>query len=45
VQKILEDVLLYVQNAFGNFVVSEVLSEFSFEISKDIFNEVKGYYV
>jgi len=48
VNKILEKVLMYAQNEFGNFVVSEVLSRYSkdsFEILQDIYNQLEGNYV
>tara|TARA_B110000285_G_scaffold223818_1_gene279858 strand:+ start:2325 stop:2639 length:315 start_codon:yes stop_codon:yes gene_type:complete len=37
--------LEYVQNAFGNFVVSEVLNQFSFSICQDIFYSMKSHFV
>ena len=44
VSKINERAREYVQNAYANFVVSEVLAKFEFEVCKDIFNQMKGYF-
>jgi hypothetical protein len=38
-------VLLYVQNEFGNFVVSEVLQYFDFELCECIFTSIRGNFV
>ena len=45
VTKILEDPLCYVQNEFGNFVVSEVLQRFDYTTNKQIFDKMKGNFV
>lgn len=47
VDKILQNEkgLEYVQDAFGNFVVSEVLNQFSFAICKDIFQCMETNFV
>jgi hypothetical protein len=45
ISKILENALEYVQNAFGNFVVSEVLNQFKYETCSEIFTSIKGHYV
>ena len=45
VSKILEDPLAYVQNEFGNFVVSEVLQRFDYQTNKQIFDKMKGNFV
>lgn len=45
VDKILEKVKMYVQNEFGNFVVSEVLQYFPFEVCKGIFTNIEGSFV
>ena len=36
---------MFVQNEFGNFVVTEVLNQFSYDICKRIFNKIKGNFV
>ena len=45
VEKILENVLEYVQNAYGNFVVSEVLTRFSYDICAQIYSKLKTHFV
>ena len=45
IAKILENTLEYVQNAFGNFVVSEVLNQFKYETCAGIYTSIKGHYV
>jgi mRNA-binding protein PUF3 len=45
IAKILENTLEYAQNAFGNFVVSEVLNQFKYETCIDIYSSIKGHYV
>jgi F0F1-type ATP synthase delta subunit len=45
ISKILENALEYVQNMFGNFVVSEVLNQFKYETCTDIYASIKGHYV
>ena len=36
---------MYVQNEFGNFVVSEALQHFSFEICSGIYTKIEGNFV
>lgn len=45
VKKIQEQVLMYVQNEFGNFVVSEVLQYFDFDLCECIFTCIRGNFV
>lgn len=45
VNKILGKVLMYVQNEFGNFVVSEVLQFFPFDVCEDIYKKIEGNFV
>ena len=45
VEKILEDGLEYVQNEYGNFVVSEALNQFEFEFTARIFSQMKSHFV
>jgi hypothetical protein len=45
VEKIAEDCMEYVQNEYGNFVVSEVLKHFSFDLFHPILAIIKGEFV
>lgn len=45
IQKINEKVVMYAQNEFGNFVVSEVLFQFPFAICKEIYTLINGNFV
>jgi len=45
VDKIVENGLLYVQNEFGNFVVSEVLNRFPHSVCDKIFTQILGHFV
>ena len=45
VDKIKEDCLGYVKNEFGNFVVNEVMQQFSFEMTRDNIKSIQGHYV
>jgi len=45
VAKIIENGLEYVQNEFGNFVVSEALNQYSFETCAGIYVHIKGNFV
>ena len=45
VNKILEKALMYVQNEFGNFVVSEVLYQFPFDVCRGIFDHIEDNFV
>lgn len=40
-----ERVMVYVQNEYGNFVVSEVLQNYDFEICKGIYYKIKNEFV
>lgn len=42
---ICERVLTYVQNEYGNFVVSEVLLKYDFSICRDIYDKIKSNFV
>lgn len=44
-KKILEDPLNYSKSEYGNFVVSEVLKQFNYQICKEIFQNVKGNFI
>jgi len=44
VDKINEDGLEYVQNEYGNFVVSEALTYFKYEHTKKIFEQMKSHF-
>jgi hypothetical protein len=45
VNKIQDKILMYVQNEFGNFVVSEALEYFPFDVCKGIFTSIEGNFV
>ena len=45
VAKIAEDCLEYVQNEYGNFVVSEILKHYSFDLFGNVLHEIKGQFV
>ena len=44
VNKIVEDGLEYVQNEYGNFVVSEALTYFKYEHTNKIFDQMKTHF-
>ena len=45
VENILYNVKEYVQNEFGNFIVSEVLTRFDYSLCSEIFNQMKNHFV
>jgi len=40
-----KNVAMYVQNEYGNFVVSEVLQQYAYETCRDIYTNIKGLFV
>jgi len=41
----MENPLEYVQHEFGNFVVSEIINLYDYELCKGIFNQILGNFV
>ena len=44
IDRIIEDGLEYVQNEYGNFVVSEALTYYKFEHTKRIYEQMRSHF-
>jgi hypothetical protein len=45
IDNLLENPLEYVQHEFGNFVVSEIINLYDYELCKGIFSQILGNFV